>query len=252
LGIAGAGIAFGLYYVGAAGFLIHYMMSGKANLTIRKSPLEWRLIEDILKVGVPAALSTVLTNLIVIMITAAVGLAGTNALAAFGISSRLDYVLIPLLFGLSSAVLTMVGVNVGAGEISRAKTIAWAGIAIGTGVIEVIGLTVALFPMLWLQFFSNEPAVLEPAKTYLHIVAPFYGALAFGFVFGFAAQGAGRAGIPFIAMAARMFIATMLSWWTALYLSPDLSNIAIVTAFSLVVYASISGIAMLKGAIKTQ
>ena len=75
--------------------------------------------------GIPTAVNTVLTNLTVILVTGAVGLFGTTALAAYGISSRLDYVMIPLLFGLCTAVLTMVGVNIGAGQIARARRIAW-------------------------------------------------------------------------------------------------------------------------------
>ncbi|MCV4342216.1 MATE family efflux transporter [Pseudomonas capsici] len=250
MGIAGAGIAFAIYYVAAAVFLVRYMMSGKANLSIKKVAFEWRLIREIMKVGIPAALSTVMTNLIVILITGAVGLAGTDALAAFGIASRLDYVMIPLLFGLSAAVLTMVGINVGAGRIDRARRVAWIGMLVGTGFVGVIGLIVAIFPMLWLQFFSTDPAVLEPAKNYLHIVAPFYAALGFGFVFGFAAQGAGHAGAPFLAITTRMLLATSLSWLAALYLEPDLTNIAIATAFSLVAYALVSYLAMLKGIIR--
>jgi len=250
MGIAGAGIAFALYYIAAAFFLVRYMMSGKANLTIKLAKFEWRLISGILKVGLPAALSTVMTNLIVILITGAVGLAGTNALAAFGIASRLDYVMIPLLFGLSSAVLTMVGVNIGAGMVTRARHIAWTGIFVGTGVVGLIGIIVGIFPTLWLQFFSTDPAVLEPAKSYLRIVAPFYGALGFGFVFGFAAQGAGHAGAPFIAMITRMLLATGLSWGAAIYLDPSLSNIALATVCSLVIYALVSYVAMIKGVIR--
>jgi len=53
------------------------------------------------------------TNLTVILVTGAVGLFGTTALAAYGISSRLDYVMIPILFGICTATLTMVGVNIG-------------------------------------------------------------------------------------------------------------------------------------------
>jgi putative MATE family efflux protein len=250
MGIAGAGIAFAVYYVTAAGFLVRYMMLGKANLTIKFSGFEWRLISSILKVGLPGAASTVMTNLIVILITGAVGIAGTHALAAFGIASRLDYVMIPLLFGLSSAVLTMVGVNIGAGLVTRARQIAWTGIFVGTGVIGLIGIIISVFPMLWLQFFSDDAAVLEPASSYLRIVGPFYGALGFGFVFGFAAQGAGRAGAPFAAIATRMLLATSLSWWAALYLDPKLSNIAVATVCSLVAYALVSYVAMRKGVIQ--
>ena len=122
LGIGGAGIAFGLYYCAAMLFLTRYMASGRAGLTIRFAPLQGRLFADILKVGVPTAVNAVLTNLTVILVTGAFGLFGTTALAAYGIASRLDYILIPLLFGLCTATLTMVGVNVGAGQLFARTT----------------------------------------------------------------------------------------------------------------------------------
>ncbi len=96
-------------------FLLRYMASGRTGLTFKFVPLQSRLFLDILKVGIPTAVNAVLTNLTVILVTAAVGLFGTTALAAYGIASRLDYVMIPILFGLCTAVLTMVGVNIGAG-----------------------------------------------------------------------------------------------------------------------------------------
>src|SRR6201994_2277615 len=98
LGIAGAGIAFGLYYAFAMLFMLRYMAGGRSGLTFRFTRLQLRLFADILRVGVPTAVNTVLTNLTVILVTGAVGLFGTTALAAYGISSRLDYIMIPLLF----------------------------------------------------------------------------------------------------------------------------------------------------------
>ena len=55
LGIGGAGIAFGIYYVAAMVFLLRYMASGRAGLTFRVVPLRVNLFTDILKVGVPTA-----------------------------------------------------------------------------------------------------------------------------------------------------------------------------------------------------
>src|ERR1700761_3391556 len=172
LGIQGAGLAFAAYYCGAMLVLMRYMASGRAGLTFKFVPLQWRLFLDILKVGVPTAINAVLTNLTVILVTGAVGLFGTTALAAYGISSRLDYIMIPLLFGLSTAVLTMVGVNIGAGQIARAKRIAWTSSAVGLVLTGSIGLVVGLFPMLWLHLFSHDPEVLADGSIYLRIVAP--------------------------------------------------------------------------------
>src|ERR1700759_826635 len=192
LGMQGAGIAFAAYYCGAMLVLLRYMSTGRSGLTFKFVPLQGRLFLDILKVGIPTAVNAVLTNLTVILVTAEVGLFGTTALAAYGISSRLDYIMIPLLFGLSTAVLTMVGVNIGAGQITRAKKIAWTSSPVGLALTGSIGLVVGLFPMLWLHLFSHDPDVLRNGAIYLRIVAPAYAALGFGFVTAFAAQGAGH------------------------------------------------------------
>ena len=57
LGIAGAGVAFGLYYCGAMLFLLRYMASGRAGLTLRPVTLRYALFADILKVGLPTSLN---------------------------------------------------------------------------------------------------------------------------------------------------------------------------------------------------
>jgi putative MATE family efflux protein len=210
LGIQGAGIAFAAYYCGAMLVLLRYMASGRSGLTFRFVPLRARLFLDILRVGVPTAINTMLTNLTVILVTGAVGLFGTTALAAYGIASRLDYIMIPILFGLCTAVLTMVGVNIGAGQIARAKQIAWTSSLVGLALTGTIGLVVALFPTLWLHLFSHDPDVLRQGATYLRIVAPAYGALGFGFVIAFAAQGAGHVLWPFVASVVRILLSAVI------------------------------------------
>jgi Na+-driven multidrug efflux pump len=62
---------------------------------------------------------------------------------------------------------------------SRAKRIAWTGSFVGAGIAGSIGLIVAIFPVLWLHFFSHDPQALAAGSTYLRIVAPAYGALGF-------------------------------------------------------------------------
>ncbi|MFT0174983.1 MATE family efflux transporter, partial [Paraburkholderia mimosarum] len=120
LGISGAGVSVSLYYVVAAVVLVRYLLRGTSGLRLRRSRIEWRLFRDILRVGALASISTVQLNLMVIIVTAAVGYFGTTALAGYGMAARLDYALIPILFGLGTSVLTMVGVNTGAGNLQRA------------------------------------------------------------------------------------------------------------------------------------
>ncbi len=249
LGIQGAGIAFAVYYCGAMLVLLRYMASGRSGLAFKFVPLQRRLFVDILKVGVPTAINAILTNLTVILVTGEVGLFGTTALAAYGISSRLDYIMIPLLFGLSTAVLTMVGVNIGAGQIARAKKIAWTSSVVGLALTGSIGLVVALFPMLWLHLFSSDPVVLADGTTYLRIVTPAYAALGFGFVIAFAAQGAGHVFWPFVASVARIVLAAGFGWIAVGYLGAGLTTLSAMVTASLLVYAGFCAMAMIAGSV---
>src|SRR6266478_4726153 len=249
LGIAGAGIAFGLYYCAAMLFLTRYMASGRAGLTFRFAPLRAQLFADILKVGIQTAVNTVLTNLTVILVTGAVGLFGTTALAAYGIASRLDYVMIPILFGLCTATLTMVGVNFGAGEFARARRIAWVSAFVGLTLTGTIGLIVALYPPLWLTLFSHDAEVLREGTTYLHIVAPAYAALGLGFVIAFAAQGAGHVLWPFVASAARILIAAGCGWIAVGRFGAGMAGLAAMVTASLVGYAAICTVVMVSPAV---
>jgi MATE family, multidrug efflux pump len=249
LGISGAGLAFGLYYSAAMLVLLRYMASGRSGLTLRIVRLRWRLFADILKVGVPTAVNAMLTNLTVILVTAAVGLFGTKALAGYGISSRLDYIMIPLLFGISTATLTMVGVNMGAGQIARARKIGWTSGLVGLTVTGTIGLLVAIFPTVWLHLFSKDADVVQEGMTYLRIVAPAYGALGFGFTISFAAQGAGRAMRPLAAAFARILIAAGGGWLAVAGFGAGMAGLASMVTASLAAYAILCALIMLSPAV---
>jgi MatE protein len=116
LGVAGGGAAAVIYYALAAVMLIGYLRSPRSPLKLTVVPLDGRLFRDILRVGLLSAIGTIQANLTVTCITAAVGRFGAEAIAGYGIASRLDYLQIPLLFGLGTAVVTMVGINVGADQ----------------------------------------------------------------------------------------------------------------------------------------
>jgi len=67
-------------------------------------------------VDVPSALNAVQTNLAPPLVTAAIGLFGLKPIAGYGFASPPDYLMIPIVVGLATAALTMVGIPVGAGD----------------------------------------------------------------------------------------------------------------------------------------
>lgn len=244
LGIGGAGIAFGLYYAGAMLVLVRYMASGRSSLHFRIARLRWRLFADILKVGLPTAANAVLVNLTVILVTSTAGRFGTNELAAYGVASRLDYIMIPILFGLCTATLTMVGINIGAGLGARARHIAWVSALAGAVFVGAIGCGIAAYPRLWLTLFSHEPDVLREGAIYLRFVAPAYAALGFGFVLAFAGQGAGHVLWPFVASVVRILIAAGGGWLIVAQFGGGMAALAAMVMLSLLAYTAICSVTL--------
>ena len=160
LGVAGAGYAMILYYIGATIAFIAYLRSRATPVRLRVGRVEWRLMKEILGVGLLSAVGTLLTNATVALLTGLVGMYGAVAIAGYGMASRLDYLLIPLVFALGTATVTMVGTNVGAGYLARANRIAWTAALISVGLTGVIGLFAALVPQWWMGLFSHDAQVI--------------------------------------------------------------------------------------------
>ena len=213
LGIAGAGVAVTLFYLVAALVLVRYLaMGANGSLRLKRVKLQKRLFGEILGVGLLASVNSVASNVATLVVTAAVGVFGTQALAGYGAASRLDYVLVPILFGLGTAVVTMVGVSIGAGDFARARRVASTGAFLGFTFAEGVGILTAVQPDLWLRFFTQDEQVTLIGRTYLSTVAPVYGALGVGMLLSFAAQGGGRMLWTFVAFLVRMLIAAGLGW----------------------------------------
>lgn len=243
LGIAGGGAAIVLFYLVAGWALVRHLRSPRSPLALRPSPLRSRHFAEILGVGLLSAVGTVQVNLTVTVVTAVVGLFGAGAIAAYGLASRLEYVLIPLLFGLGTAIVTMVGLNVGAGQLARARRVAWTGAAIAFGVTESIGMAAALFPKAWLGLFTQDPEVLALGTLYLHRMGPAYGAIGLTMALYFAGQGMKRVMWPVLAGTVRMGVAAVLGWWVVVHFGAGLSTLFTVVAAGAVTGAAIVSLA---------
>lgn len=217
LGVAGAGYAQLICNVGSLVFIVGYMRSSSCDLTLRRHKIHYHYFKQILAVGLPSSLSAIFSNLSVTAITSAVGVFGVPALAGYGIASRMEYLLIPVMFGFGTAVLTMVGTNLGAGNVKRARQAALVNALFVGTVVELVGLFLAFWPDAWLGLFTNDPNVMLVGEKYLKAVGPVYGMIAFIFAFYFAGQGAGKVFWPITAIFTRFTFAIGASVAVLLY-----------------------------------
>ena len=250
LGVAGTAtanlVSFGISSLVLAGYLASPWSA--VRLTFRNLAIRRAHFWEILRVGAPGSLNTVLTNLTIVIMTGLVGPFGTLALAGYGMGARLEYLQIPLVFGMGSALVAMVGTNVGAGQIARAERIAWTGAGVAAAITASIGLLAAMFPRAWLGLFTADPHAQAAGLTYLLIVGPFYGFFGLGLALYFASQGAGRLGWPLAAGFMRLIVATGGGWLAGYWLGWGLPGIYAAMAAALVVFGATMAAAIKCGA----
>ena len=117
------------------------------------------LFADILRVGARRRrVSTLQTTLTVALTTALVGAAGGAGRGRrLRHRRRLEYLLVPLVFGLGAPMVALVGTNIGAGQPARALRIALTGGALAFALTEAVGLAAAIWPQAWLGLFGDDP-----------------------------------------------------------------------------------------------
>jgi Na+-driven multidrug efflux pump len=249
LGIAGGAVALVSYYAAGSVALAAYLWSGKSvvQLSLGGTGFRWPFFRDILRVGLVAALVTVATNLTIMIGTALVGEFGPAAIAGYGTGARLEYLLVPLVFGLGGPLVALVGTSIGAGERQRALRIAWIGAAMATLLTEAIGLCAAAFPLGWLSLFDTNADMLDAGAIYLRTVGPFYGMFGLALSLYFASQGAGRLLWPLIGNLTRFAIAALVGW-IALRWSGELAHVFLAQSVALVAFGVINAAAIARGA----
>jgi putative MATE family efflux protein len=209
LGIRGPAAASVICFALAALWMSSRLLGRNATLRLSwpTGGFRWASFRDILKVGLIACLVVVLTNGTVLAVIGLIGREGDAAIAGYGVGSRLEYMLIPISFGIGAALTTLVGTNIGARQYRRAQRLAWAGALMAGAIAASIGIVVAIWPDLWLGLFVSDARVLASGRHYLSIVGPVYGLFGLAMALYFASQGTGEMVWPVAANVARIAIA---------------------------------------------
>ena len=186
LGIRGPALASVISFTLAAFWMASRLLGPRALLRLRwpTGGFRWAAFRDILKVGLIACLVVILTNGTVLMVTGLIGRAGDAAIAGYGIGSRLEYMLVPISFGIGATLTTLVGTNIGARQYHRAKRMAWIGALMAGAIAAAIGIVVAIWPDLWLGLFTADagraglgPHLSQHRRAGLRLLRAGHGAL---------------------------------------------------------------------------
>jgi putative MATE family efflux protein len=193
--------------VGAA-WLLWYLRSGRGRLRLGFGgvPLRRELFRDILRVGAVACLSPLQSVATMLLMAGFVAQLGVLPLAGFAIGQRLEFLMSTVAFGVGLASVPMVGMAIGAGNVPRARKVAWTAGGLSAVMLGVVGIGVALFPDLWVTIFTRDEQVLGYGRLFLHWAGPGFAFFGLGLTLYFASQGAGRMAGPVFAATMRLLI----------------------------------------------
>lgn len=234
-GIRGAAMAIvGAYGIGVVATAI-LILSGHGPVRLRAGPVPAAVVGPLLRIGFVAGIQAVFTIVTALWVTGLIGRLGPAALAGYGIGARLEFLMIPIIFGFGAAMIAMVGANAGAGNRARAIAIAWRGALAASLVVGAIGLGNAAYPTAWASLFTTDPEVIAATATYMGIVAPCYLFFALGLSLYFASQGLKSLGMALVGSIARFVIIAGGTLVLSARASPDAE-----TAFGCVAVAMIA------------
>ena len=180
-GVMGAAIAT-LATQGLATLIaIVLLMRGTYGIAISPKGLapDFGYIRRAFFLGFPASIELSARALGLMILSLLVTSFGTITLAAYGVGSNvLQVVTIPAL-GLSTAAASLVGQNIGAGQIERAARITRLAAAIGFVVLSGVGLLAyAIAPAIVAFFVPGDPDVIAQGAAFIRTSAPAWGFIA--------------------------------------------------------------------------
>lgn len=206
IGGAAAGVVIGH---GVAAILLFYHLTARCEelrLRFRGIAVKTAPMAAILKVGALSSVNSFCSLAAIIIITAFMARFGVDVLAGYGVGSRLEFLIVPLIFGFGAASTALVGVHFGANEISRAHRFGWTAAFYSAAMCGVIGVAAAFFPGVWTNLFTDSDAVRTASNEYLQIAGPFYACFGLALCLYFGSQGAGRVLWPVIAALLRVAV----------------------------------------------
>ncbi|MBI4044967.1 MAG: MATE family efflux transporter [Candidatus Diapherotrites archaeon] len=195
LGISGAAIATLISQAVFIALAIRKLSSSQRKIRFHFSNLSLKLesVKKILDIGIPASLTQVINPIGMAGLMFITSLAFLElGVIAFSIGFRIDFFAFLPAVGFGFAALAMIGQNIGAGQIERAKESFSKALKYSFIGATAIGGLALIFGQTIVSIFTTDPIVTEHALSYIWTVALSYGFLAIAMVEASAFQAIGK------------------------------------------------------------
>jgi putative MATE family efflux protein len=174
LGIAGAALATVLSATVAVAIGLYVLAAGKSNITVpmwRKFHPRVKVMLQILGIGGPAGLNSIMRSMSHWFVTTLVATFGTVVVAAYGFAGRIMELGILFGVGLNLGVSALVGQNLGANKTERARDAVVKATLLVMGITGALGAVEFAFAREILGFFTQDAAVIATGVILVRLLA---------------------------------------------------------------------------------
>ncbi len=200
MGVAGAGLATVLSQVLSAVLVVltlrnsHFMY----RLHLRKVRFHGDILVQIVKIGLPAGLQSVMYSVSNIIIQTSVNGFGTDVVAAWTAYGKIDGLNWMIINAFGIAITTFAGQNFGAKQYDRLRQSVRSCLAMSAVAVLSLTAIVLTFGRPMLSLFADDAHVIETGMSIIRVIVPAYISYIFIEILSGAMRGTGESFIPTI------------------------------------------------------
>ena len=176
-------------------YMLFFKDHAYVQFKLRDFNLSYFILVDIIKVGLPASMSMIVMAIGQLLFNIMLATFSTDAVAAYQIAGRIDMVVFLPIFGIASALTTMVGMFFGANEIDKIRFITRYGISSSFIITSVGSIILYVFAPFIISGFTDETVIKNIAVNYLRVISLLFPFISIGLTIGRILQGLGL-GMP--------------------------------------------------------
>lgn len=156
------------------------------------------ILKNVVRIGLPAGLQSVMYSFSNILIQASINSFGTTAIAAWAAIGKIDGFIWMVMNAFGIAVTTFAGQNFGARQYDRMKRCTRVGLGMCLGTIIALSALLFIFRYQLLMFFTGDAEVVNIGAQFYLVLAPSYFTFVFIEILSGAIRGAGEALQPML------------------------------------------------------
>ncbi len=208
MGVAGVGMATAVTQSLSA-FLVAYFASRHhrvIRLSAKKLGIDWKMLGDVLRIGLPTGIQTIIITFSNIMVQYYINAFGETAVAAFATYYKVENIIYLPIVGFGQAATTFSAQNAGAEHYRRLRRGTTITMVLGMAVTAAIAALVLIFRQTVFTWFMKDQDVVAHALMIATVSFPFYWLYPILEVNGGAVRGMGYTFHSMVAVIANMCI----------------------------------------------